>query len=132
MASKKNQAMFIAIIAGILLLISGISGAATWETIKDFVTSQFPGNQVLEIVFVILIFIASLGGITVIIGGLLIGKNKIKTGKFLITLGAGIGLIGLLISVIIAFTQNSFTIGSFFSIGTIGIILSIIARMIAK
>ena len=132
MASKKNQAMFIAIIAGILLLISGISGAATWETIKDFVTSQFPGNQVLEIVFVILIFIASLGGITVIIGGLLIGKNNIKTGKFLITLGAGIGLIGLLISVIIAFTQNSFTIGSFFSIGTIGIILSIIARMIAK
>jgi hypothetical protein len=132
MASKQNQAMFIAIIAGILLLISGISGAVTWETIKDFLTSQFPGNQVLEIVFVIIIFIASLGGITVIIGGLLIGKNNVKTGKFLITLGAGMGLIGLLISIIIAFTQNSFTIGSFFSLGTIGLILSIIARMLAK
>jgi hypothetical protein len=132
MASKQNQAMFIAIIAGILLLISGISGAVTWETIKDFLTSQFPGNQVLEIVFVIIIFIASLGGITVIIGGLLIGKNNVKTGKFLITLGAGMGLIGLLISIIIAFTQNSFTIGSFFSLGTIGLILSIIVRMLAK
>jgi hypothetical protein len=132
MASKQNQAMFIAIIAGILLLISGISGVATWEAIKDFLTSQFPGNQVLEIVFVIIIFIASLGGLTVIIGGLLIGKNNVKTGKFLITLGAGMGLIGLLISIIIAFTQNSFTIGSFFSLGTIGLILSIIARMLAK
>lgn len=132
MSSKKSQAMIIAIIAGVLLFISGISGATTWETIKDFVTSQFQGNEILEIVFVILIFIASLGGIAVIFGGLLIGKDKIKTGKFLIMLGAGMGLVGLLISMIIAFAQNSFTIGSLFSLGTIGIILSIVARSIAK
>lgn len=132
MSSKKSQAMIIAIIAGVLLFISGISGATTWETIKDFVTSQFQGNEILEIVFVILIFIASLGGIAVIFGGLLIGKDKIKTGKFLIMLGAGMALIGLLISMIIAFAQNSFTIGSLFSLGTIGIILSIVARSIAK
>jgi hypothetical protein len=130
--TKRNQAVFIAVIAGILLLISGISGAATLEAIKDFVTSQFPGNEILEIVFVILIFIASLGGIAVILGGLLIGKNKVKTGKLLIMLGAGIGLIGLLVSITIAVVQNSFTLGSFFSIGTIGIILSIIARKIAR
>jgi len=124
--------MVIAIIAGILLLIAGISGAATWEAIKNFVAQQFPGNEILELVFVILIFIASLGGIAVIIGGMLIGKNKIGTGRFFILLGAGMGIIGLIFSIIVAYSEGSLTIGSFLSIGMIGIILSIAARMIAK
>ena len=132
MASKSSQAMGIAIIAGILLLIAGISGATTWEAIKGFVSSQFPGNEILEIVFVILIFIASLGGIAVIIGGLLIGKKKIGTGRFFILLGAGMGIIGLIFSIIVAYSEGNLTISSFLSIGMIGIILSIAARIIAK
>ena len=39
MTSKNRNAMIIAFIAGILLLISGISGLATWEAIKSFVTN---------------------------------------------------------------------------------------------
>ena len=132
MPSKKKQAMIIAIFAGILLLISGFSGLATWETIRDFVTTNIVNNYVVQIIFAILIFIASLGGLSVIIGGLLIGKNKIRTGKLFIALGAGLGLIGLIISIIVAFMEKNFTIGSFFSIGSIGLILSIIARMITK
>jgi len=132
MASKSSQAMVIAIIAGILLLIAGVSGAATWEAIKGFVASQFPGNEILEIVFVILIFIASLGGIAVIIGGLLIGKKKIGTGRLFILLGAGMGIIGLIFWIIVAYSEENLTIGSLLSIGMIGIILSIAARMIAK
>ena len=99
MASKNSQAMVIAIIAGILLLIAGVSGFAAWEAIKDFVTTNVIDNSVVQIVFAILIFIASLGGIAVIAGGLLLGKNKVGTGKFLITLGAGLGLIGLIFSI---------------------------------
>ena len=132
MASKSIQAMLIAIIAGILLLIAGVSGAATWEAIKGFVASQFPGNEILEIVFVVLIFIASLGGIAVIIGGLLIGKKKTRIGRLLILLGAGMGIIGLIFSIIVAYSEGSLALGSFLSIGTIGIILSIVARIITK
>jgi len=132
MTSKNSKAMSIAIVAGILLLIAGVSGLATWETIKDFVTTYIVDNSVVQIVFAILIFIASLGGIAVIAGGILIGKNKIGTGKFLITLGAGLGLIGLIFSIIVAYKEENLAIGSFFSLGTIGIILSIIARVIAK
>ena len=40
MASKNSQAMAIAIVAGILLLIAGVSGLATWETIKNFVVNN--------------------------------------------------------------------------------------------
>lgn len=124
--------MAIAILAGILLLIAGMSGLATWEDIKTFVINNITNNFVIQIVFAILIFIASLGGISVVAGGIFIGKEKIRTGKFLISMGAGIGLIGLIVTIIVALYQNSLTLGSFFSIGTIGIILSIAARMMTK
>jgi len=132
MDSRNSKAMIVAVFAGILLLISGVSGLATWETIKNFVTANIIDNYIVQIIFVVLIFIASLGGIAVIIGGLLIGKDKIGTGKLFISLGAGLGLIGLLVSIIIAFMENNFTIGSFFSVGAIGLILSIFARLTVK
>ena len=130
--AKNSTAMAIAIIAGILLLIAGVSGLATWEEIKSFVTTNIVDNAIVQIIFAILIFIASLGGIAVILGGILIGKNRIGTGKLLITLGAGLGLIGLLITIIITVYEGSFTLGSFFSIGTIGLVLSIASRMMVK
>lgn len=107
-------------------------GSAPKEDSKDFIITNIIDNSRVQIVFAFLIFIASLGGIAVIAGGLLIGKNKIGTGKFLITLGAGLGLIGLIFSIAVAYTERNLTLGSFFSIGTIGLILSIIARIIAK
>ena len=132
MTSRNTQAMIIAIIAGFLLIIAGISGLATWETIKNFVTTHIIDNSIIQIVFAILIFIASLGGIAVIIGGVLIGKSSVVLGRFIIALGAGIGLIGLIFSLLITYIDGDLTIGSFFSIGAIGLILSIVARILAK
>ena len=109
-----------------------MSGLATWEAISNFVTTNVIDNYVVQIIFAVLIFIASLGGLSVIIGGLLIGKDKVGTGKLFITLGAGLGLIGLIVSIIVAIMENNFTIGSFFSVGAIGLILSIIARVMIK
>ena len=129
---ENKKVMIVAIFAGILLLISGVSGLAIWEAIKNFVTTNIIDNYIVQIIFVVLIFIASLGGLSVIIGGLLIGRDRIRTGKLFISLGAGLGLIGLIISIIVAVMENSFMIGSFFSIGAIGLILSIIARLMVK
>ena len=132
LGSKNTKAMGIGILGGVLLLVSGINGVATWETIKTFVTNNISDNEIVQIVFAILIFIASLGGISVIAGSYLIGKNKVGTGKFLISLGAGLGLIGLIVAIYIAYSEGNLTIGSFFTIGFIGLILSIIARFTAK
>jgi hypothetical protein len=130
---KKNRdVMIISFIAGLCLLLSGTSGFATWNTIQQFVTTYLINNLFLQIIFSIIIFIASLGGIAVILGGLLIGKNNVITGKFLIMLGAGMGLIGLIIACMIAIIQSNQILGGFFSIGTFGILLSIIARKKAK
>ena len=132
MGGKKKQAMIIAIFAGILLLISGVSGLATWEAIRNFVTSNIINNYIVQIIFAVLIFIASLGGLSVIIGGMLIGRDKIRTGKLFITFGAGLGLIGLIVSIVVAIMENNFTIDGFFSIGFIGLLLSIVAWMMVK
>jgi hypothetical protein len=132
MTVRNRKAVLIAIIAGILLFIAGINGAAAGETIKEFVNDHFADNIIVQYIFVVLIFIASLGGISVIAGGLLIGKDKVGTGKFLIVLGAGIGLIGLIFSSYVAYKEGNLTIGSFCSVGAIGIILSIVARFLAK
>jgi len=132
MTTKNKQAMIIAIIAGILLLVAGMSCVAAWQTIKDFVIENITDNNIVQNVFTLLIFIASLGGIAVIIGGILISKNKIRTGKLFISLGAGLGLIGLIFSIVVAYLEESLTMGSFLSIGTIGLILSIVARIIAS
>ena len=132
MTSRNKAAMGVAIVAGLLLLIEGISGFAVWETIKDFVADNVTDNEIVMYIFVILIFIASLGGIAVIIGGLLIGSNKVKTGKFIIALGAGLGLIGLIVSIIVGLMEGSFTLNSLITLGAIGLILSIVARIMAE
>jgi len=132
MDSKNRKAIIIALFAGILLLISGVSGLATWEAIKHFVTENIIDTYIVQLLFAVLIFIASLGGISVIIGGFLIGRNKIRTGKLFISLGAGLGLIGLIFSIMVAIIENNFPIGSFFSVGAIGLILSIVARLMVK
>lgn len=132
MLGRNRAAMVIAIVAGMLLFVAGTNGIATWETIKTFVATHIIDDIAVQIVFAILIFIASLGGVSVIIGGLLIGKNKVLAGKVFISLGAGMGLIGLIVSVVLAVAENSFIIGAYISVGGIGLILSIIARSVAK
>ncbi len=132
MSGRNRMAMIIAIAAGVLLVVAGVSGVAEWETIKTFVTTHIIDDIAVQIFFGILIFIASLGGISVIIGGVLIGKNRVRTGKLIISLGAGMGLIGLIISIMMSVMENSLVIGEFMSAGGTGLILSIVAGVVAK
>ena len=132
MKKDNKKAMQLAVVAGILLLISGVSGAAAWSTVEDFVTENISDSDAIQMVFVVLILIASLGGLIVILGGAMIGKKKVGPGKALITLGAGLGLIGLIVSVVVGLMEGSIVIFGFFAIGGVGLILSIIARAMAE
>lgn len=127
-----SKATVIAIVAGFLLIVAGVNGIATWETIRNFVTTHIMDNSIVQMVFVVLISIASLGGIAVIVGGLLLGKDKIRAGKFLIFLGTGFGLVSVIVTAAVAFVEKNFEISGFLSIGTIGLILSVVARILVK
>jgi hypothetical protein len=124
--------MGIAIVAGILLLVAGLSGLVVWEEIKAFVIGNISDNAAIQTVFLILIIVASLGGIAVIIGGILIGTDRMSGGKLLLTLGVGLGMIGFILSLIVGIQQGSLTIGGFLSIGAIGLVLSIAARLMVE
>ena len=107
--------------------------------IAVYAQTYFPAvAEVITLVLTILLYISSLGGIAVIIGGLLIAISRIGTGKFVIGLGAGIGLVGLIIMLVEAYLAGGvaalteiLTLISQ-SIAWIGVILSIIARNRAK
>jgi len=139
---KRNKmAGYIAIISGILLLVSGVTGAEAWsalgETIEDIVGGDMGSN--IKIVFMVLSVIALLGGILVLLGGILFIKEKITGGKVAIAIGVGMGLIGLIIILgLAAWTLSKGDVDGFIarisllgSTGGIGILLSIIARLMA-
>lgn len=126
----------LAIIGGLFLFISGsvgLVGLLSW--LGDFVQKQFGENEIISIIFKILVFFAMLGGITVMLAGILIWKKYARAGKFLIVLGTSIGLIGLLIGILIAVYQGKFDnyvtwLTSSFS--GLGILLALMAYYLAK
>lgn len=125
-------AMYLAIVGGIFLLISGAAGGLGFlQNVLEFASAY---SEVAKTVLIALLFIASLGGIAVIIGGILIGKEFKRIGKFLIMIGAGIGLIGLLIGLGLIVAGGGSLISYFLSFGTlslIGVVLSVAARFLA-
>jgi hypothetical protein len=128
----------LSILGGILLLISGTSGQigislVILEQLPLFIKDTLIQTMA-TIVALFLIILSSLGGFTVILGGYLVYKRHVGTGKLLIGLGAGVGIPWLLfILFTVAMTQQVTAITAQHSIlGWSGIIFSFIARSIAK
>jgi hypothetical protein len=128
----------VALIAGVFLLVSGIHGPTeTYGTIIDLLPKFIENQQILQIANVvasILISISLAGGLAVIGGGVLILMDRVGTGKFIISLGLGVGLPWLLMLAItfIVTQQPASVIAEYSTIGWAGIILAIVARTIAK
>ena len=80
------------------------------------------------------------GGIAVIAGALIIAIDHFHIGKFIIGFGAGMGLIGLIIFILISLIQGAIVaefVGIVIGIingsyGFLGVILTIIARLKLK
>ncbi len=131
-------AFVVATIAGVFLLVSGIHGPTeTYEIIIDLLPQFIQDQQILQIanvVATILITISLAGGLAVIGGGVLILMGRVGTGRFVISLGLGVGLPWLLMLAITLVTtqQVAAVIAEYSTIGWAGIILAMIARMIAK
>lgn len=127
-----------ATIAGVFLFISGIHGPTeTYEIIIDLLPQFVQDPQILQVANVIatvLITVSLAGGLAVIGGGVLILIGRVGTGKFLISLGLGVGLFWLvMLAVTFIITQQVGTvIAEYSTLGWAGILLAIAARTIAK
>jgi hypothetical protein len=128
----------VAAIAGVFLLVSGIHGPTdTYETIIDLLPQFIQNQQILQIASVvatILISISLAGGAAVIGGGVLILMGRVGTGRFVISLGLGVGLPWLLMLAIVFITTQEVAavIAEYSTVGWAGIVLAIVARTIAR
>ncbi len=127
--SNNQVAAIIGLAAGLLMLIAGFSGAAGWQRILEFVQEKLGTNEGVSILARILVTIASLGGILVLIGSALIYSDRVRAGRVAIWLGAGFGLIGLALFILIHLERQEIPFASGIGLGAIGVILSIVARV---
>ena len=131
-------AFVLAVVAGVLLLISGIHGPTeTYQLIIDNLPLFIQDQHILQIanmVALILITISLAGGLAVIAGGILILANRVGIGRWLIGLGAGIGIPWLIMLAITLITtgQVAALLAEYSSTGWVGLILAFIAGAIAK
>jgi len=134
--SKNQNAGMVGLVGGIFMMIAGVTGAATWRHIGDMAVT-ITGVNALGPIFQILVALGALGGLLVIIGAIFIGwpiikirtKNRVKTGKLMITIGAGFGLLGLLVFLTLTVLGKD-ALGNFMGalgIGFVGLICSIYA-----
>jgi len=137
---RNGLAVALALIGGFLLFqVSWVGSIGFIADIAAYATLYFPASaEIVTLVLTILLYIAALGGIAVIIGGILIAMERVGTGKFVIGLGAGVGLFGLIITLVEAYLAGGVAALTDFltlvsqSIAWIGVIMSIVARSMAK
>jgi len=94
----------LAVIAGMLLLASGVTSGSLLLTglgyvdkyLGSSITSE--GDFLLRLAIVTLTFVVGLGGILVVAGGVLLLRNHGSAGRLLLGLGGGMAILGLLFS----------------------------------
>lgn len=122
-----------------MFLASAIGSIGMYGTVIAFVADQYPEMVgILDNLLLILSFIAGLGGIGVIIGAYMLTTDRVGTGKFIIGIAAGMGLVGLVIvlaqnfmlagtSGVVDYVNLMISQGS----GWIGAVLAILGRKMA-
>ena len=92
-----TQAALMAVVAGILLLIVGYTGVAGVDHFFELPGSWFGPQPALLLLSRVFGGIAALGGVAVLIGAYFLATDRVRTGRILIVLGSGAGLITLLL-----------------------------------
>ena len=105
MENYNRKWIFLSLVGGALMIFGATIGNLMIyiffsELAKDYIKNQFL-ETTFFFAFIIFGIIAGTGGVSVIIGTLLIIVNHFKLGKFLQIMGTGIGLTGLVIFIII-------------------------------
>jgi hypothetical protein len=124
-------AFFLALISSFFLLISGTTGVSSWIEIEDLIL-KYANFFLINEIFIIIFIIASFGGLAVLLGGFLILRNKNVFGNLFITLGTGAGIITFSFSLFLSIISNDFSLFSYFSLSSLGIIFALSAQFFSN
>ncbi|MCJ2519782.1 MAG: hypothetical protein LN412_02390 [Candidatus Thermoplasmatota archaeon] len=128
----KRKASLLALLSGSLLLAGHFSGAARWSIVIGIVSSFVTVTPLLRFLFLAIIWISSLGGAAVILGGLLVLEERILLAKLLILLGTGFGIVSFVIVLVLAIYRGDLPVASGPFVVMAGIGLSIAARFLMR
>jgi len=133
-----KNALVLSIIGGVLMIISGASGAiAVLDALADSLTVLFGFSAVLpfEAVMGYLAIMTSIAGLVAIIGGFILTTDRVWVGRIILLGAIAAGVLGLLMSMVQLVMVGTLNMGITLqlqqSLGWIGAIIAIVARIIA-
>lgn len=137
---RYKKAVFYAFISGILLILSGWRWYPHfWDELTAWLASELPEYESwFRGFFVIILILAFWSGVTVILGGIFISREHLFTGRFLILIGIGFGLLTIaLVFIVLAASLGLLEAIRFFfrhliTLYGLGIIFGLLARSNAK
>jgi hypothetical protein len=128
----------LAVVGGFLMVVSGYSSRGLLYTALNIIEPKFSdylnglalNAAVLSVTTLLLL--TGLGGITVLAGGLFILTRHVRTGRALVYLGGGAGLLGLLVS--LGYTSYRLGVDNvlLYAPYWIGLVMAVAARRLAK
>ncbi|MHA2425306.1 MAG: hypothetical protein ACXAEF_10990 [Candidatus Thorarchaeota archaeon] len=138
----RNKVPFLLCLAGGIILwmkeLVGSIGVFEYLEILYGIPELADFVPIIQMLLYILGIIAAAGGLSVIVGGYLMTTARFGMGKFIVGIGAGMGLIGLIIDLAkLFYVSGAAAVFNLLvllsqSMGWIAIIVTIVARQIAK
>lgn len=127
-----TQAALLAAVGGILLLVVGYTGFTGVDHFFELLESWFGPQPALLILSRVLGGIAALGGVAVLIGAYFLSSDRVRTGRILIVLGSGAGLLTLLLFLARNLVREDFSYLLAVLPAIVGVTLGIVAQWRAK
>lgn len=133
MASKGlQQGAFLAFLSGTLLMAGHFSGAPYWLDLLEAVARFVEVTPLLRVLFLAILAVASLGGLAVVAGGLLILEERLLWAKLLILLGTGFGLLSFAFALVLLILRGDLPVIGHPVVSIVGVGLSVAARLRAR
>ncbi|TLZ91974.1 MAG: hypothetical protein E6J98_06440 [Methanobacteriota archaeon] len=125
------EAALLAGLAGALLLVSGYTGVRSVDRFFTLLEGVFGNAAFLIVLAYAFIAIASLGGFTVMFGGYLIWKDRVRLGRIVILLGSGAGFFTLLLFLLVNLRREEFSLLASVLPAILGVAIGVVARFLS-
>jgi len=125
------EAALLAGLAGALLLVSGYTGVRSVDRFFTLLEGVFGNAAFLIVLAYAFIAIASLGGFTVMFGGYLIWKDRVRLGRIVILVGSGAGFFTLLLFLLVNLRREEFSLLASVLPAILGVAIGVVARFLS-
>jgi hypothetical protein len=132
-----RKAVVLAVAAGLLLVLAHAEGGSLLLQVGDQLARQYLAPDLAataHLAFTVLLFVASLGGVAVLLGAWAWHKRWTRTGNLLVGLGAGMGVLGLAVLAFVSLGsgQGQQLVAWLLGPAGLGVVLSFAARWSAR